>query len=739
MFPSAKIYTAPQNTGKMTLGRTLPSLLTEACDRYPNALALNDWTSKGWRSLSNQAFRTHAEELALGLLNLELQPGDRVGLFMHSDVNFCIADMGCLIARLINVPIFINETPANLIFILKHSEAKALIVSDLELLYQIAPYLWEVPSLKTVIVAKESSAKQISDVEEEPADQECFPASDLDTRLSRAIQLVSMEAVQRKGRAQISEDRLSRLYAAITPNDLATIIYIAGMIEQPQGGDSEYWPIFNANNTIQAQLRGQQNAVNAGDRPKGVMLTHENISADILASFTGMPDIIPGEPITVLSFLPLTHIFARAFLYGHLNYGHSLYFTTPNRVVKHLRDVKPVLFITVPRLLEKIHQKILEKGSQQSSVALQQSVNRTVRKEKHRASERQALRLSSSRSKLFGDARRSVRQTVKQIIYDWALNLANQYELSQNPTGFYARQLKLADKLVFSHWRAAFGGQLKYLICGGAALNESIVNFFAAAGMTIFQGYGLTESSSVASCNRGDVNQAGTVGAPIAGVEMAIAEDGEILIRSPYVMHGYYKNPEATRQALDPAGWLHTGDIGEFTADGLLKITGCKKSIFKLSTGKYVTPQLLERHLRRSPLIKGAIAVGANRKFCAMLIFPNLNQLQAQANAMGLNSPPETLLTQPKIIALYQTLVDNANKQLPSWSTAKRFQLIIPTADLEQQLLNSTLAERRAKARKLFAAEIDALYVETPRHRAMTSVTPLPVTQHPLPTEAQGA
>ena len=548
-----------------------------------------------------------------------------------------------------------------------------------------------------------------------------------------------MAGVQAKGQAQVSEDILRRLYSEITPNDLATIIYIAGMIAQPQAGDSDYWPIFSANNTIQAQLRGQQNTVDVGDSPKGVMLTHENISADILASFTGMPDIIPGEPIEVLSFLPLTHIFARAFLYGHLNYGHSIHFTTPNRVVKHLREVKPVLFITVPRLLEKVYQKILEKGSERPSFASQQSVNPDVGKEKHRVKESQPLQLTSSRANLFRGAHRSVRQTVRQIIYDWALNLANQYELGQKPTGFYARQLKLADKLVFSHWRAALGGRLKYLICGGAALNESIANFFAAAGMNVFQGYGLTETSSVASCNRGDVNRAGTVGIPIAGVEMAIAEDGEILVRSPYVMHGYYKNPEATQQVLDPAGWLHTGDIGEFTADGLLKITDCKKSIFKLSTGKYVTPQLLESQLRQSPLVKGAIAIGANRKFCSMLIFPNLTQLQAQANAMGLTLPTETVLTHPKIIALYQALVDDANKQLPSWSTAKRFQLIIPTASLEQQLLTSTLAERRAKARELFTAEIDALYVETPRHRAMTSVTPLPVTQYPLPTEAQGA
>ena len=740
MFPPDKIHTAPANSGNVILGRTLPSLLDEACDRHPNSQALNDWSPKGWRSLSNQTFRTSAEALALGLLDLGLASGDRVGLFMHSDINFCIADMGCLLARLINVPIFLTETPTNLIFILQHSEARALIVSDLALLYQIAPYLWEIPSLKTVIVAAGSGATGSGgEAETAKANQEHFPASDLNTRLSRNIQLLWLTAVQAKGRSQFSEPRLHRLHAEIAPNNLATIIYIAGIVKQPQGEESDYWPVLNFTHTIPSQLQYRQSAAEAGDSPKGVMLTHENISADILAAFTGLPDIIPGAPEAVLSFLPLTHIFARAFLYGHLNYGHSIHFTTPNRVVKHLREVQPAIFITVPRLLEKIHQKILEKGGERSSLAFRQEV-----KQDEAAiggeDKRQRFRLKS----LHPNILISPHDSVRQMIYDWALNLAKQYELGQQPTGFYAKQLKLADKLVYSHWRAAFGGRLKYLICGGAALKGNIANFFSAAGINILQGYGLTETSSVVCYNRGDFNRAGTVGVPIAGVEAAIAADGEILIRAPYVMQGYYKNPDATRRVLDSDGWLRTGDMGEFTADGLLKITDCKKSVFKLSTGKYVTPQPLESQLRQSPLVKAAIAVGANRKFCSLLIFPNLPQLLAQATSMGLNLSVETLLSHAKIVALYQALVDEANKQLPNWSTAKRFQLINPTASIEQALLTSTIAERRTKASEFFAAEIDAMYIdamytETTSQPQQTAVTPLPFTPYPLPPKAQGA
>ena len=736
MFPPDKIHTAPPNSGDMILGRTLPSLLDEVCDRYPHSEALNEWTPKGWRSLSHQAFRIHAEELALGLLDLGLAPGDRVGLFMHSNINFCVADMGCLLARLINVPIFLSETPANLIFILQHSEAKALIVSDLQLLYQIAPYLWEVPSLKHVILATESEVTQRADEAAAPrGDQETFPASDLDTRLARSIQLWAVSTIQAKGRSQFSEHRLRRLHAEIAPHDLATIIYIAGLVEQPQGGDSDYWPIFNFNHPIQFRRQNQQHLANADDSPKGVMLTHENISADILASFTGLPDLIPGEPEGVLSFLPLTHIFARAFLYGHLNYGHRIHFTTPHRVMKHLREIRPGLFLTVPRLLEKIYEKILEKGSERSSLALRKEIKGGLEKRQRQVEESHRFRLKALHSSLF----RSPHQAVRQMIYDWALNLAKQYDLSQTPTRFFVRQLKLADKLVYSHWRLAFGGRLRYVICGGAALKGNIVNFFSAAGVNVLQGYGLTETSSVVCCNRQAFNRAGTVGIPIAGVETTIAEDGEILIRAPYVMQGYYNNPEATRKVLEPDGWLHTGDIGEFTADGFLKITDCKKSVFKLSTGKYVTPQPLESQLRRSPLVRDAIAVGANRKFCSLLIVPNLPRLLAQANTMGLNLPIEALLSHAKIIALYQTLVDGANQQLPSWSTAKRFQLINPAASVEQALLTATIAERRTQASELFAAEIDALYAETTRQRPISAVTPLTVSHYPLPTEAQGA
>lgn len=678
MLWSYKTYRAPPNSGEVILGRTLPSLLDEACDRSPNSHAFNQWTEAGWQPLSNQAFRSAAFEVALGLLDLQQELG-RVALLMHSDVNFCIADMGCLLARVVDVPIDLTQTLENIIFILRHTEAKALIISNLDLLYQVVPYLWDTPDLKTVIVAdvpadwQQTRTQQLTcqlrggedrgtarvgemgmqqgEAKEIPASAcLCIPNFLSSARLERpcsefsqCIQVLSLEEIRARGRTLISETQRQQLQRLLAADDLATIIYIPGGTAEPQG----------------------------------VMLTHENLSANALAMFTGIPNLELGAKEVILSFLPLTHVFARVLLYGHINYGHSIHFTTPNRVMKHLREVQPTIFATVPLLVEKVYSKILEQSSKRAQFKLRY-------------------------------------YALNQRIFNWALNLAKRYEIGQKQQRRYALILKLADRLVFSQWRSVFGGRLKYLISGGAALKADIANLFAAAGVTILQGYGLTETSSAVACNRGQFNRAGTVGVPLAGVEIAIADDGEILVRGPHVTQGYYKNPDATRQLIDVDGWLHTGDLGEFTADGFLKITGLKKSRFKLSTGKYVTAQPLESRLEQSPLVAKAIAVGSERKFCAMLIFPNLDNLRSRAQALGIDLPTEALLKHPCIIALYQALVDEANCHLPYCSTVKRFQLIDAAPTVENGMLTATQQVRRTKVAEAFAKEIDAMFSFSP-------------------------
>ena len=674
MFSLTKINKSDSTIIRPILGRTLPSLLDEACKNHPNYRAFNQWKNNAWQSQSSRELRTAARELALGLLEEQLKQGDKVAFLMHSDFNFCLADFGSLLAGLVNVPIDLTQTLDNIAFILRHSAAKALIVSNLDLLAQIIPYLWNTRDLQTIIVAdipedweqkrarlltcdldefgvrnsefgvRSNSELLTTNYELKPACL-CIPMLLCQARqdlpcpeLPQCIQLFSLDEVRARGRELCNKKRIEELplfkdKQSRSPQDLATIVYIAGDTEQP----------------------------------RGVMLSHENITANVLTTFNSIPDLKPGEIETVLSFLPLTHIFARALIYGHLNYGHSIYFSNPNRAIRDFQTVKPTLVATVPRLLEKVYQKILDRGS-----------------------------------KLKG---------IKKTTFNWALRLAQNYQLGQPPK-LSDVQLKIADLLVYSQWRKPFGGRLKYFICGGAALKADIANVLGAARITVLQGYGLTETSSVVCCNRDGLNRAGTVGLPIPGVEIAIAPDGEILVKSPYVMQGYYKNSEATKTAIDKSGWLHTGDLGEFTPEGFLTITGSKKDLFKLSTGKYVIPQPLEERVRRSPLVRQAVVVGMQQKFCGMLIFPDLKQLQKQAKALNLHLPLTELLQQPEIVALYQAIVDEANEQLPRWSRVKRFQLLNARLTVDNKLLHPNLKVNRAVVNEVFAAEIDAFYGE---------------------------
>jgi long-chain acyl-CoA synthetase len=649
-----KIHSAPQNSGPVILGQTLPALLDEACDRVPNHHAFNQWHETGWQSLSNEEFRLTAEAVALGLLNLGLQPGDRVALLMHSDVNFCIADFGCLLASLVDVPIDLTQTIEHILYILRHSEAKVLFISNLDLLTQIVPYLGNATALQFVIIVDvppdwqdtrshwhtipcDQSAEQnqpTANLEEIP-EAACLDVPALlhpvhpDHFHSPMPECVRVLA--------LNEIRIQELTsnATLTPDRLATIIYIPDESGQLQG----------------------------------VMLSQENLSANALAAFADIADLQRGAAERVLTFLPLNHVLARCLLYGHINYGHCIYFSTANRVSKHLKEVQPTILVTVPLFLEKIYSKILEKGSKSPSL-------------------------------------------LERIIFQRSLQLAKRYELGKPPQKLYKLLLSLADWLVLSKWRSVFGGRLKHLISGGAALNAELANVFAAAGVTILQGYGLTQASAVVCYNRNTLNRAGTVGVPIAGAEVMIAPDSEILIRGPYITPGYYKNPAATQAMIDAQGWLHTGDLGRFTTDGFLQIIGLKKALFKLSTGKYIAPHPIELRLQQSPFVAQAIVVGSERKFCAALIVPDLQALHRYGLEIGLDLPPEELLQHSCIQALYQAAVEAANCHLPYWSTVKRFRLIQTAFTVENGLLTTTGEIDRAKVISVFAPEINALYRE---------------------------
>ncbi|MGB8699136.1 MAG: AMP-binding protein, partial [Thermosynechococcaceae cyanobacterium] len=600
-----KIRQTPPVSETAFLGRTLPSLLDEGCDlakvdsakqsrfslflenvlrgRLSTTAVFSEWTTSGWQSFTNLAVRRAAEDLALGLLHFGLNRGDRIAFLMHSDVQFCIADMGSLLAGLVNVPIDLTQTLENIIATLQHSDAKILVTSNLDLLKQVMPFLSRTNALRQVIVVQvpaQWGRQKPQPVEGLPSLPMPSPSAclSLSAHLQDAeeqwpyciagIQVWSLEDIQRQGRLQRSEAQLKQLRADIRPHDLATLIYIPSETGQLQA----------------------------------VMLTHENISANALAAFNTLHHLKRGPQEVVLSFLPLNHVFARTLLYGHMAYGHCIYFTTANRVIKHLQEVGPTILATVPLFLEKIHSKLLE------------------------------------------SAHKPTRFKFQPWIHSWGLQLAQRYELGRMPGLWDALLLRLADPLIFARWRSLFGGRLKYLLSGGAALNGDITNLFAAAGLRILQGYGLTQTSAVVCVNREDINYAGTVGLPIAGAKVKIAPDGEILVRGPSVTPGYFKNPALTRILIDGQGWLHTGDLGLFTTGGCLKVTGLKKNLFKLATGKYIAPIPIEQRLKQSPLVAQAIVVGADRKFCGVLIFPNWQALRQEAQKLGLIEPTDALL-----------------------------------------------------------------------------------------------
>lgn len=619
---ASKIYTAPPNTGTPVLGKTLPDVLYEACAQYTNPTALNQPKGDIWEPLSLKAFRNRSEELALGLLKLGLQRGEKVALFMESDVPFCIADMGCLIAGLVDVPIYLSHNAESIAYVLNHAEAQAVIVSDHTHLATIAALLPQVPAVEHVLVAEFDEAAELPELPEH-------------------VRVQAMDAVRLIGREQATHDpgAIAMLLPQIDPHDVATLIYTSGTT----------------------------------GTPKGVMLTHENISYNALTAFSGMTGYRPGPAGEVaLSFLPMTHIFARSLHYGILSYGSSVYFTTPENLARDFQRVRPTTFATVPRVLEKVYAKIVAKAD--------------------------------------------TLKGVKGRLLKWGLHVAAQYEMGERFGRGYRTRRRIADKLIYEKWREALGGRVRIIVSGGAALNGDIANAFAAAGIHIMQGYGLTETSPIITYNRPENNRAGTVGVPLPGLEVRIAEDGEILTRGPHIMKGYYKDEVKTREAIDPQGWFHTGDIGEVTDEGFLRITDRKKDLFKLSTGKYVMPQPLENALTSEPLIEQAVVVGPGHKMCGVLLFPNQEALRALAQTHNVHAEDiETLCRNEWVRTYYQQLVDEANAGLPHWSTIKCFTLIPQHLTIENGLLTPTLKVKRTAIYATFADEIKRLYEQAER------------------------
>jgi long-chain acyl-CoA synthetase len=403
-------------------------------------------------------------------------------------------------------------------------------------------------------------------------------------------------------------------------------------------------------------------------RPKGVMLTHNNILSNVVASATRFP---VDSQARCISFLPLSHIYERMLMYLYMYSGVSIHFQeTLDDLGDRIREVEPDVFTAVPRLLEKIYDKIVAKGDELTGI--------------------------------------------KRKLFFWALDLGHRYEV-HGRSPWYNLQLAIARKLIFSKWQAALGGKTRIVASGSAALQPRLARVFTAAGIPIMEGYGLTESSPVISVNElaNDGLRFGTVGRPIPGVQVKIAEDGEILAKGPNIMVGYYKDEENTRATLDADGWLHTGDIGEITAEGFLRITDRKKEIFKTSGGKYVAPQVMENKLKASRFIEQVIVIGENRKFPAALIVPEFVFLKDWCARKGIPfESREQVIADQRVYDRIFREVEEANQGLGQWEQVKKIALLPKEFAIDTGELTPTLKLRRKPILAKYERQVEALYAE---------------------------
>ena len=404
--------------------------------------------------------------------------------------------------------------------------------------------------------------------------------------------------------------------------------------------------------------------------PKGVMLTHRNIQSII-------EYLCPLYPIDethdTISYLPLSHIYERAVQYCHVYLGCSTYYVeNVGTIVDTMAEIKPHHFSSVPRLIEKVYHTIVRKGR-----------------------------------KLTG---------FKKTIFFWALDLAERYDETKRNNGWlYLQKLKIADKLVFKEWRKVFGGNLQLIISGGAAIQPRLVKIFSALGIQLTEGYGLTETSPVIASNSLTLGKlkAGTVGVVMGNQDVKIAENGEILVKGPNVMLGYYKDDEKTKEAIDEDGYFHTGDKGCFDEDGLLKITGRIKEIFKTSMGKYISPVLIENKIKESPFIGEILVIGEGQKFAAALIYPNFEHLKSWCNIKNIPYTNDTEMVKNKdVIMRFRKEIDKYNASLGDYEQVKKFEIIAKEWTIESGEMTASLKPRRSKIMKNYSDLIDKIYAE---------------------------
>ena len=558
-----------------------------------------------WVKFSSKEYIEISHQLSYGLLSLGIQKGDKIVTISNNRPEWNFIDMGVAMIGAIHVPLFTSLSSDEYEYILQHSDAKLIFVSDKALYNIIAPVLKKISKNEFIY-----SFDTIDDVK-------------------------NWKEILNKGKegAVYYKEEVEKLKKSINENDFATLIYTSGTT-----GTS-----------------------------KGVMLSHKNLVHNFIAAAEVFKLTTNDK---YLSILPLCHVGGRMGNYQTQYSGTSLYYAeNMGTIAANMKEVKPDGFDTVPRLLEKVFDNVIAKGK-----------------------------------KLKG---------VKKSIFFWAVKIGLKYKPKEESSWWYKMKLKIADKLIFTKWRDALGGNIRIVGCGGAALQPRLERIFWAAGIKIINMYGLTETSPVITINRQtEPNlKLGTVGALINGVEIKIAHDGEILCKGHNVMLGYYKNPELTKQVFDNDGWFHTGDIGHMNKGKFLVITDRKKEIFKLSSGKFIAPQVIENRIKELDSIEQIMVIGEHEKFASALISPNFAYLKEWCDQNNITyNTKEDIIQIPEVYSLIQQDIKNFNTTVAKAEQIFKFKLVADDWSSASGELSPTLKLKRKFIAEKYQDLIEQIY-----------------------------
>ncbi|NGO14554.1 AMP-binding protein [Streptomyces sp. HC44] len=615
------IENRPPSVAALFLERVAATPDAEAY-RYPVPPASgegpDDWKSLSWAQAAERVYAISA-----GLIELGVQPEQRVALASSTRVEWVLADLGIMCAGAATTTVYPQTNAEESAFILSDSESKILIAEDAAQLAKAREKRAELPELSHVVV---------------------IDGTGVDSSQDEGDWVLTLSELEKRGAAFLEKnpDLIKEKVGAITSDQLATLIYTSGTT----------------------------------GRPKGVRLPHDNWA--YMAKAIAATGLISGEDVQYL-WLPLAHVFGKVLTSGQIEVGHvTAVDGRVDKIIENLPVVQPTYMAAVPRIFEKVYNGV------------------------------------AAKARAGGGA--------KYKIFQWAAEVAREYaKVSQDnfrrtgtasvPFGLGAKH-KVADALVYSKLREAFGGRLRACVSGSAALAPEIGYFFAGAGVHILEGYGLTESSAASFVNPGEAYRTGTVGKPLPGCEVRIADDGEILLRGPGIMEGYHKLPEKTAEVLEADGWFHTGDIGELSPDGYLRITDRKKDLIKTSGGKYIAPAEVEGQFKAvCPYVSNILVHGADRNFCTALIALDEPSILdwAKENGMEGKSYAEVVAA-PATVELIDGYVKQLNEGLQRWQTIKKFKLLPRDLDIEHGELTPSLKLKRPVVEREYKHLIDEMY-----------------------------